>query len=149
MFGPDGNLYISTSISSSGSPATGTILRFDGRTGVFLNTFVSKGSGGLEFANDVVFGPDGNLYVINSGEEILRYDGRTGAFLNVFIPSRGSDLEFLDTLGFGPDGNLYVSDSTTARDLRYDGQTGAFLDTFVSRGSGGLETPAGLVFLIP
>src|SRR5262249_12597525 len=38
VFGPDGNLYVSSSGSSSG--ITGAVLRYDGRTGAFLNAFV-------------------------------------------------------------------------------------------------------------
>jgi hypothetical protein len=43
-------------------------------------------------------------------------------------------------------GNLYVSSAGTDQVLRYNGATGAFLDAFVAAGSGGLNTPIGLVF---
>ena len=39
-FGPDGNLYVC-------SGGTDSILRYNGSTGAFLNTFVTTGSGGL------------------------------------------------------------------------------------------------------
>ena len=61
------------------------MLRFDGQTGDFIDVFVPDGSGGLDFARDVTFGPDGNLYVSSSNtDEILRYDGVTGEFIDLF-----------------------------------------------------------------
>ena len=46
----------------------------------FKGMFVQARSGGLNGANSMVYGPDGNLYVVslNTGE-VLRYDGFTGA----------------------------------------------------------------------
>ncbi len=41
--------------------------------------------------------------------------------------------------------DLLVSSINTDNILRYGGQTGAFIDAFVSPGSGGLDTPRGLV----
>ena len=40
-FGPDGNLYVSSSVNDQ-------VLRYDGSTGAFLDAFVSQGSGGLD-----------------------------------------------------------------------------------------------------
>ena len=53
-FGPDGNIYV----TSSGS--TGGVLRYSGTTGSFLNAFVPPG-GDLFLPRELVFGPDGNL----------------------------------------------------------------------------------------
>jgi hypothetical protein len=66
------------------------VLRYDGKTGDFIDVFVAPGSGGLDFAAELSFGPDGNLYV-NSylGDSVLRYDGKTGGFLDAFVPSGG------------------------------------------------------------
>src|SRR3712207_4476954 len=70
-FGPDGNLYVSDLSVSK-------VLRYDGRTGAFLDTFAE---GGVNRPTDLHFGPDGNLYVAgNEGDHVVRYDGRTGAF---------------------------------------------------------------------
>src|SRR5690242_10519577 len=54
-FGPDGNLYVAGAISK--------VLRYDGKTGAFIDTFAPGFSGRLLNPNDLVFGPDGNLYV--------------------------------------------------------------------------------------
>jgi sugar lactone lactonase YvrE len=81
VFGPDGNLYVS-------STANHEILRYKGRTGEFIDIFVAPGSGGLTFPNGLAFGPDGNLYVVIGGGPggVLRYDGTTGAFIDAFVP---------------------------------------------------------------
>src|SRR5262249_27034289 len=75
-----------------GTVATGTdgeVLRYDGRTGAFLDVFVPPGSGSrLDSSADLAFGPDGNLYVSSyDTDEVLRYDGRTGAFLDGVVPA--------------------------------------------------------------
>jgi DNA-binding beta-propeller fold protein YncE len=52
-FGPDGNLYVS---NSDNSGSAGSILRFDGKTGAFLDTFVADVPGsprGIAFAPGV------------------------------------------------------------------------------------------------
>ena len=45
-----------------------------------MDTFVSRGSGGIGVAGGITFGPDGNLYAnsYNTGA-VLRYNGRTGS----------------------------------------------------------------------
>ena len=76
VFGPDGNLYVS-------SLGGGQVLRYNGTTGTFMNVFAS--GGGLSSPRGLLFGSDGNLYV-SSGDtnNVLRYNGTTGAFMNVF-----------------------------------------------------------------
>jgi DNA-binding beta-propeller fold protein YncE len=123
------------------------VLRYDGRTGAFLDTFVPSRSGGLETPSGILFGPDGNLYVSSTDtHEVLRYSGTTGAFLGAFVPAGSGGLQKPLGLAFGPYGNLYVSSLFTHQVLRYDGKTGAFLDVFVPARSGGLNGPYGLGF---
>ena len=56
--------------------------RFNGTTGAKIDDFVTIGSGGLDFAWGIAFGPDGDLFVAsNRTHNILRYDGATGALL--------------------------------------------------------------------
>lgn len=48
-FGPDGHLYV-----TSGHVGD-SVLRYDGRSGEFLGEFVAPGSGGLDYATDLLF----------------------------------------------------------------------------------------------
>ena len=117
VFGPDGNLYVSSAV-------TDNVLRYDGTTGAFIDVFAS--GGGLDRPGGLVFGPDGNLYVGNiEPDNVLRYDGTTGAFLDIFASGGG----LINPLGldFGPDGNLSVASSGAQNVLRYNGTTGAFV----------------------
>jgi streptogramin lyase len=129
------------------------ILRYDERTGEFLGEFISAGSGGLSNPAGLIFGPDGNLYVISGNNSILRYDGITADPLPspgnsgaTFVQpgSGGLSIANVGWLIFGPDRNLYVTSSGGV--LRFSGTTGEFIDAFVSPGSGGLTGPRGLVF---
>ncbi|MGG6242488.1 hypothetical protein ACQ4N7_28060 [Nodosilinea sp. AN01ver1] len=116
LFGPDANgdrlkdLYI----TSGTKPGTSSVLRFDGTTGDFIDTFVGDDpttdideTGGLIRPYELAFGPDGNLYVASFlSDQILRYDGETGAFLDVFAEGNG----LAGGLN-GPDGLLFINDS--------------------------------------
>jgi len=149
--GSDGNVYV----AGNG----GAVLRYNGNTGAYINTFVSQGSGGLAFSTAALaFGPDGNLYVTSqSTNQVLQYNGSTGAFIEAFASAGSGGLSSPIGLTFGPDGNLYVSSSATNSILRYEGpegnspgtplpasgETGA---TFVAPSSGGLVQPLNSVF---
>jgi hypothetical protein len=140
LFGPDGNLYVTSRV-------TDQVLRYNGTTGAFMGVFATGGDNGPE---DLVFGPDGNLYVVTSNPgqigEVLRFNGTTGQFLGVFATGFSTDD---GTMAFGPDGNLYVTTGLVGLGsvLRFDGVTGQFLDTFVLSGSGGLDGANGLLFV--
>jgi hypothetical protein len=155
VFGPDGNLYV-----NGNSQAPGSVLRYHGTTGAFLDIFVPAGRNPFGepdpgSSRGLVFGPDGNLYVRSFPQRhpsVLRYDGTSGALLDAFV-SEGSGGLFLPTGPlFGPDGNLYVrstpstDDGTPEAVLRYDGKTGAFIDEFVPYGSGSLTVNQPFVF---
>ncbi len=115
VFGPDGNLYVS-------SANTDEVLRYNGTTGAFIDAFVSAGSGGLDAPNGLVFGPDGNLYVTSvDTDEVLRYNGASGAFIDAFVSAGSGGLAAPIGPVFGPDGNLYVSSGDTNQVLRYEG----------------------------
>ena len=119
-YGPDGNLYVSSSFTHS-------VLRYDSSTGAFLGEFVPPGTGGLNFPDDLVFGPDHNLYVSSfSNSEILRFNGRTGAFLGIFVPAGSGGLAHPEGLRFGKDGRLYVTSRDNRAILRFDGQISTY-----------------------
>jgi len=116
-----------------GNALANSVEEYDGRTGVFIITFVSSGSGGLSGPQNLTVGPDGNLYVTSHDtNSVKRYDGETGAFIDDFVPSGSGGLANPDQLIFGPDGKLYVSNRFAGAIKRYNGLTGAFIDTFVS-----------------
>jgi streptogramin lyase len=146
VFGPDGKVYVTSTTATSAD--TLGVLRFDGRTGAFVDVFVPSGSGGLSNPTGLSFGPDCSLYVTSRDTHggVLRYQGSTGAFVDAFVPSGSGGLDFPTSLVFGPDGNLYVTDFAKGQVLRYHGGTGAFLGAFVPAGSGGLDNASGLVF---
>lgn len=137
-FGPDGNLYVS-------SAQTDSILRYDSTTGAFIDEFVSSGSGGLDFPNELAF-RDGFLYVVSSlSDSVLRYDASNGAFVDEFVSSGSGGLVGPRGLLFGSNNDLYVSSAGTGDAvLRYDATTGAFIDEFISFQSNGLDNPSGM-----
>ena len=138
-FGPDGNLYVSS------SPG-GTVLRFcgplaqapcspgaafplPGQTGaVYAST-------GLILIGDLLFGPDGNLYILDAPgfffapEHIYRFCGPNLVCAGASLPPAGQPngaafINFgLVVLGadFGPDGNLYAADLQGGQILRFNG----------------------------
>jgi WD40 repeat protein len=129
------------------SGGNNSVLRFDSKTGAYIDTPVTAGSGGLDGPNGIAVGPDGSLYVpgANNGG-VYRYDGVTGAFLGAFVTGGSGGLTHPSRLVFGPDGNLYVSDYDQDTVRRYNGQTGAFIDDFVPASAGGLTDASGLLF---
>jgi len=152
--GPDGNVYVSSSI-------TGDIRRYNGLTGAFMGIFAVVG---LNVPCDLTFGTDQNgdgvqeLYVADQANgNVVLFNGATGAAMGLF--ATGQAASGFNGLTFGPDGNadgvedLYVSDGPTFRILRFNGLTGAPLPApgnpgavFVPVGAGGLDTPTGLTF---
>ncbi|MCP3905779.1 MAG: DUF11 domain-containing protein [Planctomycetes bacterium] len=138
-FGPDGNLYVASTLSDE-------ILRYDGTTGAFIDDFVSSQSGGLDDPANPRFGPDGNLYVSSgSTHEVLRYDGTTGAFIDDFVTAQSGGLGDPIGMAFGPEGDsLYVVSNDSSEVLRYDAVTGVFMDVFTTIGAP--DDPADIVF---
>ena len=126
-FGPDGNLYVAGEVS-------GNVTRFGGQTGVFIDTFIPNGTGGLASAHALTFGPDANLYATSGHSDVSRFNGLTGAFIDIFVPQGSGGVRGPVDLRFGPDNNLYVAGGDTDSVLRYNGVTGAFMDVFASGG---------------
>jgi hypothetical protein len=101
------------------------ISRYQEGSGTFMDVFVPLGSGGLHDPRGLVYGPDGNLYVVSClTHSVLCYHGVTGTFLNAFVPTGSGGLHDPRALAFGPDGHLYVGSFTTDSVLRYDSVTG-------------------------
>jgi streptogramin lyase len=135
-FLPDGELFVSSFRST-------TIKRIDGKTGAFIDDFVT--GNGIDGPHDLVFGPDNNLYVSGGNTNaVQRFNGKTGVFMGTFVSSNSGGLSGPQGITFGPDGNLYVCSVWTDQVKRYNGITGAFLNDFA--GGNGLDRPHGLTF---
>jgi uncharacterized repeat protein (TIGR01451 family) len=116
-FGTDGSLYVTV---------PGAVYRYDGATGQFLGIFTQGGS--LAGASDLVFGPDGRLYVVSNGSgEVMQYQGldeaNPGKFIKSFlITEPGEPKPVLPVgLAFGPTGDLFVSSCGSHNVIRYCG----------------------------
>ena len=133
-FGPDGHLYVNSNDNR--------ILRFDGQTGIFLDSFIdSDGRSDLDGPTGFTFDSAGNLYVSSSNtNQVLRYS-QDGTFVDVFVSANSGGLSGPKDLAFDSAGNLYVSSSNTNQVLRYS-QDGTFEDVFVDS----VKTPNGLAF---
>ncbi|MEE9492937.1 MAG: DUF4347 domain-containing protein [Gammaproteobacteria bacterium] len=149
VFGPDGDLYV-------GSYNQNTVYRFDGNTGAPVNnggpdpagTFIPTAqNGGLGTAEQILFGPDGNLYVADlTNDRVLRFDGTTGVFIDIFVVANANGLEAPNGLAFGPDGLLYVTDSKNGVLLRYDGSDGSIIASLTDPYVTGLDKPSHIAF---
>ena len=100
---------------------------------------VLQGCGNQPFLwpNDLVFGPDGSIYMTDSGIEVSRLIGENGLDEKVWHDDMNGCLyridpvthqieciddgyRFANGLAFGPDGGLYVNEMVTGNVYRYD-----------------------------
>ncbi len=134
VMGEDGKLYVAAFDGDS-------VLRYDGVTGQFLDTFIPAGTGGLNGPDaGMTFGPDGNLYVPSFfSNRVLKFDGKTGALLGTFAGGNGTPMSRPRVIRFRGDGVAYITSWGNARVLRYK-PNGQFIDIFATTG-----TPAGLL----
>jgi hypothetical protein len=108
------------------------IAKFDPTTGAFLGYFVPGGGSTLNQPIGMTVGPDGHVYVANSGNNTIRkLDGTTGASLAVFVTAGSGGLSSPRGLVFNPvSGNLLVTSYSSNQVLEYNGTTGAFVKVF-------------------
>ncbi len=120
----------------------------------YIGNFIEPMQGGMDDPYQMVYGPDGHLYVSSLvGSKVLRFDGVTGASLPAvgkigaeFVSPGAGGLDAARSIAFGPNGNLYVANANGDSVLRFDGTTGQPLGALVSAGAGGLNQPRGLLF---
>jgi sugar lactone lactonase YvrE len=157
-FGQDGNLYVS-------SRGTQSVDRFQGPTGSAPGsplpaagqsgaTFVATGSGGLAGPLDLIFGPNGNLFVANgtpmpgitnNNYGVLEYSGTGGGFVTTYVGCGTGGVTDPRGLPFDQDGRLYVADAVTNAMHRFDNQ-GNYLDDPVTGAASSIKTPIGIAF---
>jgi outer membrane protein assembly factor BamB len=106
------------------SPGTGTVFVPSGQTWSPLQP------------TGLTFGPDGNLYVVGTGNgEVLRFNGTTGApdgqpqpLLQNSIFTTGPAFSDAQGIAFGADGNIYVTNDNNVS--QFNGTTGVFMHKF-------------------
>ena len=158
-WGPNGNLYVASSESTTSFWGLGSIVEYDGQTGEFVRKMVSGPSGSiLQIAGLAFGGPDANLFVLtwdgmewsnpmHNRDSVLEFDGRTGAFiphpsgpwnadLALFHPRHDYELYGSRFMRFGPDGTiLMTSNNAIAGEpmlAEFDPLTGALIRTIIT-----------------
>lgn len=122
-FGPDGNLYTSTTILDR-------LYRFNGQTGVYIDQFT-----GFSDPLHLGFSRDGTLYVAgNAADRVYRYDVLTRTQLATPLTSISNPREIFH----GPDDTLYVS-SDDGFVRRYSVTTGALVNELVPAGGAAIN----------
>jgi DNA-binding beta-propeller fold protein YncE len=164
--GPDGNLYVSNQGSSDHKGRTNGATRYvgPGLPGVgeameippwwvehaegplFPGTVIPSSKTalpGVKRIRDIVFGPDGFLYVADEKRnDVRRYDKKTFEYLDSIVACDGLDVPV--HLLLSDDGKyLFIGSEKNNSVLRYDLRN-ATAETFVQSGAGGLDAPAGM-----
>ncbi|EEG77735.1 6-bladed beta-propeller [Dethiobacter alkaliphilus] len=87
----------------------GSVLVFDINSEELINTIGSEGTGEgeLMFPNDLTFGPDGNLYVSDTGNNRIQVYDPQGSFIKT-LPIDGGDIYSPRGVGFDSHGRLHV-----------------------------------------
>jgi hypothetical protein len=127
---PNGDLLV-------GDFANSNILRFTS-AGAFIGVFSSDGAVDVPF--DLVFGPNGNLFVASAGptSNVARLDQTTGAVINPNFPSGNvTPIGGPQYLEFGP--ALALSD-IAGHVFRFDPNTGVHISTGI------FDNPEGVAY---
>jgi sugar lactone lactonase YvrE len=113
-----------------------SVLRYSADGTPITDGDIPSGTAGLGFAQAVTIGPDGNIYVSNSGAagQVLFFDpagnpltlagGQPGVFATLPVEEGDPTPPAPAGLAFGPNGNLYVADREGTKVHVFDATTG-------------------------
>jgi streptogramin lyase len=113
IFGPDGNLYVT-------GEQTDGVLRYNGTTGAFINTFVPDTLGKVE-GRSMAFDQEGRLYVADFSGDVHRYDSSGNSLGDLLVDTVNQvTLNKPKGMAFDAQGNLLVSCRDNNTIVRYD-----------------------------
>jgi outer membrane protein assembly factor BamB len=142
MFGPPDSFPLGAAFDASGTffvsdSNIDAVLKFNGTASTFAS---------VDDAAGVVFGTNGNLFVVSSSSPglLTQLNGTTGAV--VTTSDAGGILSDPEGITRGPDGNIYVAGGDGKDVLEFNGTAGTFIKEFVAAGSGGLTSARGVAF---
>jgi len=124
----------------------GKIVRYEYPNGTPIDHFVGQGATSLSNGWNMVYGPDGNLFVsCQNTAAVYRFNGQTGQYINTFIQSGAGGLT--QPLGIAFQGNFfYVCSYNSDSVLQYNASTGNFVKNFILPGAGTLDGPQDIQF---
>lgn len=130
--GPDGMLYVC-------STGNNRVLKFNPTTGALISTFITGSSVGMTRPNDIVFGSDGRVYLLDNNG-LFRFNA-DGTLIDLWKPGAGSPglLE-------GANGSFYTSNYGESIVSRFGGSGEG---VFVAANLGGLAQPTNMIFFVP
>lgn len=163
VFGPDRLLYVSAIGCPDPedplfNPLSGYVLRFDARTGHFVDVFASHETvPDLHRPEGLVFDEDGHLWITSfranadDSDRLIKLDGRTGRQIDQLAlaepTNQGGTRAFAQAIVIGPKGNLFVpvSGGPNAGEVRRCDPASKKCRVLIEAG-GALQVPFYLVF---